>query len=188
MSSDPQCCTTNLRSSTTVLESQTPDECGAQEVVHLAMPRYRRDLVRRRIHENGMATSLAQQEAAMSFEMSYQVDAFHAETSSGSRITSAPRSSFSLSSRLARITSSTASRRLLRPSESVAPRGIGAGQLLNERDVALGDFAIHGRERQHGNASPRQLLRIHQSPGAWPTTASAARLDRDARQSGGANA
>ena len=73
------------------------------------------------IHVDGVVGTLAEQLAAVGLQVAHQVGALHADSLSGSRMTSGPPRSSWASARLASSTRRTASSRFTRASANVAP-------------------------------------------------------------------
>ena len=82
---------------------------GGEEFVDLAMPRHCRHLALGPIDVHGMRAAFTKELTAMTFEMTKEVGALHAESTKRSRMTEALASACWLRARLASSTSVTAS-------------------------------------------------------------------------------
>src|SRR5450759_4811352 len=109
-------------------------------------PRDRRGLAGGPVHADRMLGTLPEQPAALCFEMADGLGSLHAVMWRGSRMTWRLPSRSSANTRWASRTSSTASCRLARASSRVSRLRVGAGQLLDVADVALGHLLEHGGE------------------------------------------
>jgi len=91
-----------------------------------------------------VAATFAYQFAAMLFEMSNEVTAFHAVTVKRFANNVRSRSVLLRKRPIRSSTSATASFRFARVSSRVAPCVFATGEFFDKSDVALGDFAKHG--------------------------------------------
>lgn len=92
-----------------------------EKLVDFAVAGKGRRLVCVRIHVDGVIGAFTKQAAAVSLEVTNKIDALHAVSRRGSRITPSPAESWRASVRLASSTRATASSRLARASSRVAP-------------------------------------------------------------------